>query len=102
VGVSKPCCQEYISCSNRVCSFYLGASADLDIASTDMLKNLVEELRDQDIRFLIADAKSPTRERLEHTGLLERIGEYNIYLRVPEAVADATVENNSGKEGGRT
>ena len=34
----------------------LGASAYLDIASTDMLKNLVEELRDQDIRFLNADA----------------------------------------------
>ena len=80
----------------------LGASADLDIASTDMLKNIVEELRDQDIRFLIADAKSVTRDRLEHTGLLERIGEYNIYLRVPEAVEDATVENNSGIEGGRT
>jgi len=80
----------------------LGASADLDIASTDMLKNLVEELRDQGIRFMIADAKSATRDRLEHTGLLERIGEYNIYLRVPEAVEDAIVENNSGIEGGRT
>ena len=73
----------------------LGASADLDIASTDMLMNLVAELRDQDIRFLIADAKSATRDRLDHTGLLERIGEGNIYLRVPEAVADLAKENTS-------
>ena len=80
----------------------LGASAYLDIASTDMLKNLVEELRDQAIRLLNADAKSATRDRLEHTSQLERIGEENIYLRVPEAVADLTKENNSGLEGGRT
>ena len=73
----------------------LGASADLDIACTDMLMNLVEELRDLEIRFLIADAKNTTRDRLEHTGLLELVGEGNIYLRVPEAVADLTRKNNS-------
>ena len=67
-----------------------------------MLKNLVEELRDHDIGSLIADDKSTTRDHLEHIGLLERIGEENIYLRVPEAVADVTKENNSGIEGGRT
>lgn len=79
----------------------LGASLYLDIASTGILKNLVEELRDQDIRFLNADAKSATRDRLEHTGQLERIGEENIYLSVLEVVADLT-KNNSGLEGGRT
>jgi hypothetical protein len=67
-----------------------------------MLKNLFEELCDQDIRFLIADAKNTTRDRLEHTGLVKRIGEENIYLRVPEAVADVTKENHSGLVGGRT
>ncbi len=44
---------------------------------------------------MIADAKSATRDWLEHTGLLERIGEGNIFLRVPEAVADLTKENTS-------
>lgn len=68
----------------------LGASADLDIASTDMLSNLVEELSQADIGLLLADVKSASRSRLEHTGLLERIGEENLYLRVSEAVEDVT------------
>ncbi len=66
----------------------LGASADLDIACTDMLSNLVDELHRADIRLVLADVKSASRFRLEHTGLLERIGQENIYLRVPEAVED--------------
>jgi high affinity sulfate transporter 1 len=68
----------------------LGASADLDIACTDMLSNLIDELRQAGIGLLLADAKSATRSRLEHTGLLERIGEENLYLHVPEAVEDVT------------
>ena len=66
----------------------LGASADLDVACTDMLSNLVDKLHRADIRLVLADVKSASRFRLEHTGLLERIGQENIYLRVPEAVED--------------
>ena len=69
----------------------MGASEDLDVASTDMLAFLVDELDDANIRFYIADAKSATRSRLEHTGLIDRIGEDRIYLRVPEAVEDFKV-----------
>lgn len=68
----------------------LGASEDLDIASIDMLSNLIEELEDENITLLLADVKSATRSRMEHTGLLEKIGEENIYLRVPEAVEAQT------------
>jgi high affinity sulfate transporter 1 len=68
----------------------LGASADLDIACTDMLSNLLDELHQADIRLLLVNAKSATRSRLEHTGLIERIGEENLYLGVPEAVDDVT------------
>jgi MFS superfamily sulfate permease-like transporter len=74
----------------RVVIIDLGASADLDIACTDMLSNLIDELHQADIRLLLANAKSATRSRLEHTGLLERIGEENLYLHVPEAVDDVT------------
>lgn len=66
----------------------LGASADLDVACTDMLRDLIDELDDASIRLLLADAKGATRSRLEHTGLLRRIGEENLYLRVPEAVEE--------------
>ena len=66
----------------------LGASADLDIACTDMLRDLIDELDEVGIRLLLVDANGATRSRLEHTGLLERIGEENLYLRVPEAVEE--------------
>jgi high affinity sulfate transporter 1 len=64
----------------------LGASEDLDIASIDMLSNLIEELEDENITLLLADVEGATRSRMEHTGLVDKIGEKNIYLRVPEAV----------------
>jgi MFS superfamily sulfate permease-like transporter len=69
----------------------LGASADLDVVCTDMLRDLIDELHQADIRLLLADAKGATRSRLEHTGLMERIGEENLYLRVPEAVGGVAV-----------
>lgn len=69
----------------------LGASEDLDVASTDMLALLVDELDGANISIYIADAKSETRSRLEQTGLLERIGEEHVYLRVPEAVEDLII-----------
>ena len=66
----------------------LGASADLDVACTDMLRDLIDELDEVGIRLLLVDANGATRSRLEHTGLLERIGEENLYLHVPEAVEE--------------
>ena len=73
----------------------LGASDDLDVPSTDMLKSLIEELQETDIRILLAGVKSITRTRLEHSGLLERIGEANLYLSVPEAVEALTNDGMS-------
>ena len=66
----------------------LSASEDLDIAVTDMLKNLVEELDEDGIRLVLTDAKPATRSRLERTDLLEQIGITNLYLNVREAVED--------------
>ena len=66
----------------------LGASDDLDVASTDMLKSLIIELQELDIPILLADVKSITRTRLEHTGLIERIGEANVRGGGREAVND--------------
>ena len=74
--------------SLKVVIIDLGASADLDIACTDMLSNLVDELHQADIRLVLVDVKRASRYRLERTSLLERIGQENIYLRVPEAVED--------------
>ena len=73
----------------------LGASDDLDVPSMDMLKSLIEELQETDIRILLAGVKSITRTRLEHSGLLERIGVANLYLSVPEAVEALTNDGMS-------
>ena len=66
----------------------LSASDDLDVAVTDMLKGLTDELGQNGIRLLIANAKSSTITRLEQAEVVELIGEQNIYLRVQEAVED--------------
>jgi high affinity sulfate transporter 1 len=66
----------------------LGASDVLDIATTDMLKNLTEDLHHAEIELLLAEVHSATRSSIERSGLLDLIGESNIYLRVPEAVDD--------------
>ncbi len=66
----------------------LSASEDLDVAVTDMLKALIEELNQDELRLLIANAKSSTMSQLEQAELIELIGEQNIYLRSQEAVED--------------
>jgi MFS superfamily sulfate permease-like transporter len=64
----------------------LGASEDVDVAVTDMLEVLIEELAQDDIRFILANTKSSTLTQLENAELIERIGDNNIYLRIQEAV----------------
>ena len=68
--------------------FDLGASADLDIASLDMLKNLVRELEEANVDVLLAQVRGRVRDRLRKAGVMAEIGENRIYLSVPAAVAD--------------
>jgi high affinity sulfate transporter 1 len=79
----------------------LSTSEDLDISVTDMLKNLIEELDEDGIRLLLADARRATRSQLDRTGLLDRIGEGNIYLRVPEAVEGLARQSQHSVEKGK-
>jgi SulP family sulfate permease len=65
----------------------LGATADLDVTTLDMLAALVEELGESGVVVLLAQVKSRTRDRLRRTGLMDRIGEDHVYLSVPAAVA---------------
>ena len=68
--------------------FDLGASADLDVASLDMLKNLVRELDERGVDVLLAQVRGRVRDRLRKAGVMAEIGENRIYLSVPAAVAD--------------
>jgi high affinity sulfate transporter 1 len=64
----------------------LGASADLDIGTSDMLQALISDLRDDRIDLLLAQVRGSVRDRMRLTGLLEHIGTGNIYMTVDAAV----------------
>jgi SulP family sulfate permease len=65
----------------------VGATADLDVTTTDMLAQLLDELEERGVTLSLAQAKGKVRDRLARTGLLERIGSDGIYFSVAQAVA---------------
>jgi high affinity sulfate transporter 1 len=73
--------------------FDLGASADLDIASLDMLKHLVVELDEIGVDVLLAHVHGSVRDRLRQTSVMTEIGEDRIYLSVAAAVHDFEQRN---------
>lgn len=68
--------------------FDLGASADLDIASLDMLKSLIVELDEMGIEMLLAQVRGSVRDRMRQAGFMAEIPENRIYLSVAAAVYD--------------
>jgi len=64
----------------------LGATADLDVTTGDMLATLVDDLQEHGVTLLLAQVKGPVRDRLRRTGLMERIGEANVHLSVAAGV----------------
>jgi sulfate permease, SulP family len=64
----------------------LGASADLDIGTSDMLRDLTSDLRQASIDLLLAQVRGSVRQRMRRTGLYEHIGEDHIFLSVEAAV----------------
>ena len=68
----------------------VAASADLDVTTTDILFDLVRDLRQRGVEVLLAQVKTSVRERLRKTGLLEEVGEERIYMSIGSAVTDFT------------
>ena len=64
----------------------LGASADLDIGTSDMLRDLSSDLRRSNIDLLFAQVRGSVRQRMRKTGLFDHIGEDHIFLSVDAAV----------------
>jgi anti-anti-sigma regulatory factor len=65
----------------------VGATADLDVTTTDMLAQLLDDLQERGVDLALAQARSRVRDRLARTGLLERIGSDAVYFSVAQAVA---------------
>jgi MFS superfamily sulfate permease-like transporter len=64
----------------------LGATADLDIGTSDTLRDLTSDLRRADIDLLFAQVRGSVRQRMRVTGLFDHIGEDHIFLSVDAAV----------------
>jgi high affinity sulfate transporter 1 len=65
----------------------LAASADLDIGTSDMLRDLCSDLRAKQIDLLFAEIRGSVRDRMRKTGLLEHLGEDRLYASTVAAVA---------------
>ena len=65
----------------------LAASADLDIGTADMLRDLYSDLRTNQIDLLFAQIRGSVRDRMTKTGLLEHVGEEHLYASIAAAVA---------------
>src|SRR6478736_407725 len=64
----------------------IGATADLDVATTDMLAALHSELAGRGVDFRLAQVRGSVRDRMRRTGLMTTIGEDHCYLSVEAAV----------------
>lgn len=64
----------------------LGATADLDIGTSDMLNDLSADLQTSGVDLLMADVRSSVRDRMQRTGLLESVGEDHLYASIAAAV----------------
>jgi sulfate permease, SulP family len=65
----------------------IGATADLDVATTDMLSALLAEVHESDIDLRLAQVRGSVRDRMRRTGLMSVIGEDHCYLSNEAAVA---------------
>ncbi len=60
----------------------------LDDTALKELHSIVEQLKERNIIFKLAGAIGPIRDTLKKSGLVQFIGQENIYVRTAEAYAD--------------
>ena len=66
----------------------IGATTDLDLASVDMLRELVDSLSENRIVIFFSHVRGPVRDRMEITGLTHYVGEDKIFLSLDFAVRE--------------
>jgi hypothetical protein len=74
----------------------LGASADLDIGTSDMLADLARDLRQGQIDLLFAQVRGSVRRRMSLTALSDYIGEDCMFPSIGAAVS--AFEGSSSKQ----
>jgi len=58
----------------------------VDVTAADILRELVDQLRAEDIEFCFAEMKDPVKDKMKRFGLFERIGESTFFATLGEAV----------------
>ena len=66
----------------------IGATADLDLATVEMLRELVDTLRERKVEPIFAYARGPVRDRMGITGLRDHVGDGNIFPSTESAVRE--------------
>ena len=82
----------------------IAATADLDVATTDMLAALHTDLREAGIELRLAQVRGSVRDRMRRTGLMTTIGEDHCFLSDEAAMAvpgPVTVVETAAAEAGR-
>ncbi len=73
----------------------LAASADLDIGTSDMLRDLYSDLDANGVELDFVHVRGSVRDRMQRTGLLEHIGEDHLYASPAAAVAAIQARSKS-------
>ena len=63
-----------------------------------MLFELVADLDERSIEPMLAQVKSPVRDRMRRTGLMERFGEDRLYLSMGAGVTDFLRRREAAQE----
>jgi SulP family sulfate permease len=66
----------------------IGATADFDVTTADIIRQLIAELHDQSVEVLLAQVKGPVRDRMRRMGMMDMVGEDHVHLSVAAAVED--------------
>ncbi|WP_163988483.1 SulP family inorganic anion transporter [Pyxidicoccus caerfyrddinensis] len=66
----------------------LEVTADLDVPGADMLSSLRDELSQRGVTLMLARVIAPTRQILERTGVMAKVGAPNVYAQVLDAVVE--------------
>ena len=58
----------------------------IDTSSIQVFADTVEEIRRENILFLLAEVKGPVRDKFHRSGLTKKLGEENFFLTIEEAL----------------
>jgi MFS superfamily sulfate permease-like transporter len=75
-----------------------GPNGNLDITSSEKLRELVTSLRSAEIDFALAEVRKPARDAARRSGVLDTIGEQNVFRTIDEAV-DALARRDRAESG---